>query len=198
MRIASINTNVEQRLLRGEHGPYKVDDYMELPEDGPRYQLMRGWLVREPAPGEAHQAAVGNLYVLLRRWVDARRLGRVYVSPFDTVLSPSDVVQPDLLFISVERLGQLNPNNLAGAPDMVVEVLSPSTKARDTTVKLQLFREAGVSEAWLVDPSTERVEIIPLQHLDQTGRQFSGTDRLRSYLFGTLDFTVDDVFARTV
>lgn len=193
-----INTKVEDRLMSGEYGPYNVSDYMEFPEDGPRYQLMRGWFVREPAPSEKHQTVVGNLYVLLRRWVDRRKIGRVYISPFDAVLSPSDVVQPDLLFISKARLGLINPKNLEGGPDLVVEVLSPSTRKRDVTVKVELFREAGVVEAWIVDPDTEHVEIIDLQRADRAAQRYSGSDYIQSHVFGLMDFTVADAFFRVV
>lgn len=198
MATMPINSKLEERLLTGEYGPYNVADYMELPDDGPRCQLMRGWLIREPAPGEKHQSVVGNLYVLLRRWVDARRMGRVYITPFDTVLSPADVVQPDLLFISSERLGQLNPKNLQGAPDLVVEVLSPSTRKRDVTVKVELYREARVAEAWLVDLETERVSILHLQDTRRPVLDFEGCQRLESGVFGTLDFAPEELFSNAV
>lgn len=198
MLTESINSKVERRLLAGELGPYDVADYMELPEDGPRYQLMRGWLVREPAPGEKHQTVVGNLYVLLRRWVGARCLGRLYVAPFDTVLSPSDVVQPDLLFVSRDQLGQPNPKNLRGRPDLVVEVLSPSTRQRDLQVKVQLYRDAGVFEAWLVDLETESVQVLQLQDVDHGEQSYAGDELVTSAVFGTLDFRVHKLFEYVV
>lgn len=198
MQTLYVNSRVEDRLMNDERGPYDITEYMDLPEDGPRYQLIRGWLVREPAPSEKHQSVVGNLYVLLRRWVDARRLGRVYIAPFDTVLSSLDVVQPDLLFISLERLGQLNPKNLQGGPDLVVEVLSPSTKRRDATVKIQLYQAASVREAWLVDPEAEQVEVLDLQDPNRRSRHFANDALLESGVFGALDFTAAELFAYVV
>ncbi|BDG62404.1 Uma2 family endonuclease [Caldinitratiruptor microaerophilus] len=185
---------VEAELLRGARGPYRVADYMELPEDGPRFQLMRGWLVREPSPTERHQRAIGNLYVLLRRWVGARRLGTVYLAPFDVVLSDQDVVQPDILFVSADRRSVVTPKNVQGAPDLVVEVLSPGTDRRDRVVKLRIYAEARVREAWVVDPWAETLEVVALQE-EGSGTTYRGDERPRSAVLGEPDFSVAEIFA---
>lgn len=190
-----LNPEVEALLLRGELGPYRIEDYLQLPVDGPRYQLMRGWLVREPSPGENHQRAVGTLYLLLRRWVDARRLGVVYLAPFDTVLSQKDVVQPDLLFVAAARRAVITGKNVQGAPDLVIEVLSPSTWGRDRAVKRAIYAQAGVREAWLADPRKRTLEVIALQEEGQPVVTYRGEDRPRSAVLGELDFAAAEVFA---
>lgn len=186
---------VEAELLRGARGPYRVADYMELPEDGPRFQLMRGWLVREPSPTERHQRAIGNLHVFLRRWVSAGRSGVVYLAPFDVVLSDEDVVQPDILFVSAERRSVVTPKNVQGAPDLVVEVLSPGTDRRDRVVKLRIYAEAGVREAWVVDPWAETLEVVALQEEGRPATSYRGSERPRSAVLGDLDFSVAEIFA---
>lgn len=196
MRVKS-NPDLE-RLRLGEQGPYDIDDYMQLPEEGPRFQLMRGWLVREPSPTEKHQTVVGNLYLVLRRWIDGRHLGRVYLAPFDTVLSRHDVVQPDLLFVSRARLGSITPQSVQGAPDLVVEVLSLSTRRRDTKVKVQLYQEAGVREIWLVDPEAEQLEVVDVSSSDAVKGHFAGNQHVVSGVFGPMDFAVAELFQTVV
>ena len=190
-----LNPELEERLLRGERGPYTIEDYLALPEDGPRFQLLRGWLVREPSPLEVHQRVLGNLYVLLRRWVDARQLGSVYLAPFDTALSRYDVVQPDLLFVAAEHRARITRRRVEGAPDLVVEILSPSTGKRDRTVKLELYAEAGVREAWLVDPDGQAVDVIALEVPGRPVFRFTGHQSPRSRVLGDLDFAVQEIFA---
>ncbi len=192
---SGLNPDLEARLARGERGPYTIDDYLALPDEGPRFQLLRGWLVREPSPLEVHQRALGNLYLLLRRWVDARQLGSVYLAPFDTALSRHDVVQPDLLFVAAEHRDRITPRRVEGPPDLVVEILSPGTRKRDRTVKLDIYAEAGVREAWLVDPHARTVEVVSLAVPGRPTARFGGDEAIRSEVLGELDFTVSEVFA---
>lgn len=189
----AINPEIERRVAAGERGPYTAAEYYALPKDGPRFQLMRGWLVREPSPLEVHQRVLGNLYMLLRCWVDKHNAGQIYFAPFDTALSPQDIVQPDILFVTHEHRSRITPRNVQGAPDLVVEILSPSTRSRDRNVKLALFAEAGVREAWLVEPETEVVEVLPLQ-LNTPAFRFYRGERIASAVLGALDFDVDRIF----
>lgn len=187
--------SLEERLLAGEIGPYTVEDYLELPEDGPRFQLMDGWLVREPAPGEVHQRVVGNLHVFLRQWTAQHRLGRVYLAPFDVALGPRDVVQPDLLFLRSEHLERLTPKNLQGPPDLAVEVLSPTTRARDRLTKRRIYAAARVPELWFIDPEDRSLEIHHLGEPGQPVARFQGEEHPRSKVLGLMTFTVEQLFA---
>ena len=105
-------------------------DYRNAPEDK-RYELLDGELVVSPAPKEVHQRALGNLSVELKLFARKRGVGRVYLSPFDVVLTDTDVVQPDLLFVCNERAGIVTEDNAQGAPDLVIEILSPSIHRRE-------------------------------------------------------------------
>jgi Uma2 family endonuclease len=138
-------------------GPYRAGDYFQLPDE-PRCELVCGRLLVTPAPNVRHQDVVLELAVRLRE--HARRGGgRVVISPVDVVLAPHSVVQPDIVFVGPERAGIVK-DHVEGAPDLVVEVLSPGTARRDLGEKLELYAEAGVDEYWIVDPATRTFEIL--------------------------------------
>lgn len=108
-----------------------------------------------------HQAIALNLAVMIRNSLHVDPVGRVYVAPLDVVLSDFDVVEPDLLFIATHRLDDLlTDTDVQGAPDLVVEIGSPSTRKRDETVKRRLYERFGVSEYWVVDPELETVKVL--------------------------------------
>jgi len=134
-------------------------DYEKFPDDGMRHELIGGIHYVTPAPTRRHQYLLGRLHARLFTFAEERRLGQVYAAPFDVLFSDFDVVQPDLLFVSNERLGVLNEKNAQGAPDLVVEVLSPSTRRTDETTKRKLYERAGVREYWVIDPTRQTVAI---------------------------------------
>ena len=134
-------------------------DYCNTSDDE-RYELLDGELVMTPAPRELHQRVLTHLFYLLFQAVKDTNSGRVYVAPFDVVLSDTDVVQPDLLFISNERAHIITEENVQGAPDLVVEILSPSTADRDLTIKRALYARHGVREYWIVDTDTKTVTVL--------------------------------------
>ena len=136
-------------------------DYCRTPDDE-RYELLDGELIVAPAPNSAHQITVMELGTLLHMFVKARGLGQVFSAPYDVVLSETNVVQPDLLFVSNERAHIRTSANVRGAPDLVIEILSPSTASRDWGEKRDLYAEYGVREYWLVDPDTRTVTVLLL------------------------------------
>ena len=134
-------------------------DYRNTPDDK-RYELLDGDLVMAPAPGTAHQRALRKLTILLGLTVERTGVGEVFIAPCDVVLSDTDVVQPDLLFVSNERAHIITDENIQGAPDLVVEILSPSTAERDQTFKRSLYAKHGVKEYWLVDTDAKTVTVL--------------------------------------
>jgi Uma2 family endonuclease len=136
-------------------------DYLQLPEES-RYEILEGDLQMSPSPSARHQQAVGSLFDILLRICKSRDLGRIFVAPFDVILSETDVVQPDILFVSKARTALIQERGVFGAPDLVVEVLSPATAERDRTVKAKLYARAGVKELWLADPEEKSIEILEL------------------------------------
>ena len=142
---------------------FTYEDYRHTPEDQ-RYELLDGELIMAPAPNLGHQRIDAKLGWRLAQFVEERDLGEVFSAPCDVVLSNTDVVQPDLLFVSNERAHLLlGGDNVLGAPDLVVEILSPSTAGRDRTLKRSLYAKHGVKEYWLVDPDARTVTVLRLE-----------------------------------
>ena len=135
------------------------DDYALIPDDGLRHEIIDGEHYVNPAPNQKHQTVGFNIAFALRAWVKPRRLGAVFIAPFDVVLSNVDVVQPDVLFLGTTQLTRLTDLNLQGAPDLAVEVLSPSNRRYDEVIKRKRYDAFGVAEYWIADPERETVKI---------------------------------------
>ena len=137
------------------------EDYANMPDDE-RYELINGELIMAAAPNELHQRLIMGL---IRYFIIAADLGlgRAYVAPFDVVLSDHDVVQPDLLFVLKENEHIITTANIQGAPDLVVEILSPSTSRRDWNEKRDMYAKYGVGELWIADPDERVVWVMALR-----------------------------------
>lgn len=172
-----------------------VHEYFRLPETMRPMELVYG-VVREPAaPRYGHQSIVTRLTRMLDIHVEEYRSGRVCVSPIDVVLDEPAalVVQPDLIFVSNERLGIIR-DRIWGPPDLVVEVLSPRTAARDRTIKLEWYRRYGVREEWLVDYRRRSVEVVDLQSVT-VPRLFVGSEPMRSAVLPAWNVPVEQILA---
>lgn len=141
---------------------FTYQDYLQLPEDR-RYEIVDGDLYMVPAPVPYHQRVLRNLEYHLHRYVMERELGEILPAPCDLLLSETDVVQPDIFYISKARLSIIKDANIQGAPDLVIEILSPATEQRDRGIKRKLYARAGVTEYWLVDTTAKTVEVLTLQ-----------------------------------
>lgn len=130
---------------------------MSLPEY-PRYELIEGELLVTPSPNTRHQRAASNTEAALRAWVEGNHLGIVFHAPLDVILSDETVVQPDVLAILNENRHIIR-ERIEGPPNLVVEILSPSTQDRDLTVKRRLYARHGVREYWIVDVDRRTVEV---------------------------------------
>ncbi len=127
--------------------------------------------------------------------MEERGLGSAFIAPFDVVLSDTDVVQPDLLFVSKERESVITEDNVQGAPDLVVEILSPSTERRDKTVKREIYARHGVKEYWLVDTDARSVTVLRLGDSDYgVAATFGPGERLASPTLIGLDLDMDEIF----
>jgi len=139
------------------------EEFRLLPSDGKRYELVCGEVHVTPAPATRHQAIVQNLSGNLWPHVIKNHLGEVWTAPLDVRLSSETALQPDLVFISNGRAGIIQENWIAGAPDLVVEVLSPSTATYDRATKLPVYAAAGVPQVWLIDSQAKIFEVLKLQ-----------------------------------
>ena len=138
-----------------------VRDYLAIPEDDEnRYELIDGELYMAPGASWEHQESIINLGSTLRDFVRANRFGRVVASPVDVYLSNEDVFQPDIVFVSVERMDIIHRSGVHGAPDLVVEMLSPSTERRDLTIKRERYEMFGVREYWLADTIGKTITVL--------------------------------------
>lgn len=133
-----------------------TDEFLQLPEDSLPTQLIRGYVVRDPAPFVPHQMLVGRLYISLHRAIVETGQGIVLLSPTDVVLSDDTVLQPDLLAVSKDRLPIIG-KRVEGPPDLVIEVESEHTRERDMTVKRMLYAQYGVRELWYVSGSSRSI-----------------------------------------
>ena len=140
-------------MLQPKHIKLTVRGYMGIPEgDDKRYELIDGELILAPSPVTQHHRISRNLLRALDEFVEPQSLGELFYAPMDVVLSDHDVFQPDILFISNNRLHIIGDRNIQGAPDLVIEILSPSTETRDRDIKLEQYLRFGVREYWLIDP----------------------------------------------
>jgi Uma2 family endonuclease len=135
-------------------------DLLALPIDGKRHELIDGVHFVNPSPVPRHQLVLGNLYFAIRGFVEERDLGTVFFAPLDVVLSDFDLVEPDLLFISHQRRAILEKRFIRGAPDLAVEVTSPSTRRLDVVLKRRAYRKFGFAEYWIVDPEQETIDVF--------------------------------------
>jgi Uma2 family endonuclease len=140
------------------------EDFVDMPDDGLRHELIDGDHYVTAAPSPKHQRVVTNVTHRIYNYLEEHPLGRVYVGPLDVVFSPTNFVEPDLLYLSHERMRlYMTDRNLTGAPDLVVEVLSPSTRWVDEGPKLRLYERSGVLEYWLFDPVRNSVRVFRLK-----------------------------------
>jgi len=137
-------------------------DYLKLNDDK-RYEVINGRLYEMPAPGFGHQKLVLKMAIIIKNFTDGRKLGEIVPSPFDVILSEDIVVQPDIVFISKENLKNIREGRLFSAPDLVVEIVSPTSYYRDRYEKFRIYEEAGIKEYWLVYPGEKTIEVWVLK-----------------------------------
>jgi Uma2 family endonuclease len=141
---------------------FTYDDYLLFPEDGQRHELIDGEHAVNPAPNLKHQKVALRLAMALQSFVAEKESGEVYIAPVDVILTERDVVQPDLLFVATEHLDRLTERGVRGAPDLVVEITSETSRRMDEVVKRKLYEAHGVAEYWVVDPVVDTVKVYRL------------------------------------
>ena len=176
-------------------GAWTYEDLFSLPDDGKRYEIIEGDLYEMPAPSWAHSTVIANLITMLIPLVAS--LGGIWrTAPLDVFFQGANPVQPDIVVILPGGGAHAVARGVEGAPDLVIEVLSPSNRGRDALTKRSLYARAGVREYWLVDPEARTIEILALDrdalHLVA---EAAGDERPVSPLLGPLPIAVDALFA---
>jgi Uma2 family endonuclease len=149
----------ENDMLQETSARLTYEDLLQLPDDGLRHELIDGVHYVTASPVTRHQRILRKLAVAIENWLADHPTGEMFFAPLDVVLSRYDVVVPDLIYVSAERSVGIEERGLFAAPDLAVEILSPSTRHRDETLKRRLYERVGVAEYWLIDPGSDVVAI---------------------------------------
>lgn len=197
-KMAALPLAVEAEHDWPAPGDWTYEDYLRLPDDGNRYEIIEGVLYVTNAPNFDHQFTVSEIHLQLGSFVKERKLGVVLTAPFEIHLpGVARPVQPDVFFIAAERQPRPGDKFFEGAPDIIVEVLSPASVRLDRVVKLNAYERAGVREYWLADPRTRFVEVYTLSSESSEYTllgQFGPGESLRSSVLPDLTLAVDTLF----
>ncbi len=174
---------------------YTYEDYLKI-DDNNQYELIGGNLILVPAPKTIHQEISGKIYRKVADFVDHNNLGKVFYAPMDVLLTEKDKPQPDILFVSKERLHIITEANIQGAPDLVIEILSPSTSKWDKVEKSKLYYKHGVQEYWIVDPDGKVIEIfMPGEKNWILFQAYDDDDILTSPFLSGLEISLKDILS---
>jgi Uma2 family endonuclease len=172
------------------------DDYVLMPDDGQRHELIDGEHYVVPAPALFHQFVSGNIHMALGAYVRAHNLGVLAYAPVDVIFSHESVVQPDLVFVRSEHAALLEQRGILGAPDVVIEILSESSRRYDALTKKRLYERFGVAEYWIVDPVAKAVKVLRLAGTHyETVAELRDNDTLTSLQFPGLELPLATIFA---
>ena len=173
------------------------EDYRKTPDDQ-RYELLDGVLVVLPTPNIAHQRVLGDLSFALHDFVREKRVGAAFLR-MAVVLSDTNVVEPDITFVSESRMDIVETDNIRGAPDLVVEIISPSNPERDVVRKRDIYARHGVGEYWIADPDARSIRVMTLEGSTYSIiGEYGVGDKLTSPILKGLRLGVEGVFAAPV
>jgi Uma2 family endonuclease len=141
---------------------WNYEEYYKLADDQ-RHEIIDGQLLMAPAPDTWHQDWARSLFRILDEHVRKHGLGKVFFAPLDVVLDPENTVEPDLVYIATANLGSIQRRAIFGVPDLLVEIVSPSSVQRDRYDKKELYARFGVREYWVADPANHALEVLTLK-----------------------------------
>jgi len=153
---------LEKQAMAKQAKRWTYEEYYKL-EDDQRYEIINGELLMAPAPTLWHQDWLSDLNDLVKSFVKKNKLGRLFFAPVDVVLDEENTVQPDLVFVASANAGILRERAIFGAPDLLVELVSPSSVRRDRHEKMTLYARFGVKEYWIGDPANQSLGIFTLK-----------------------------------
>jgi Uma2 family endonuclease len=173
---------------------WTYEDLFALPDDGKRYEIIHGELYEMPSPNFSHGTGIVNLIGILLPIV--RSLGGILrTAPMDVFIKNGNPVQPNILVLLRDRLQLISSRGIEGAPNLLIEILSPSNSIHDHILKRDLYAQAGVLEYWLVSPEAGIVEVLTLAGQEYRTHVRAGANELvTSRLLPELSFSASDVF----
>lgn len=176
--------------------PLTYDDLLQMPDDGLRREVIGGELFVNPAPRRAHQEVSANTHWILQQFFRSTRKGKAFAHPVDVYLGRTDVVQPDLIAIRSDRLHIYRPEGVVvEPPDLVVEIISPSSRSIDRVRKMALYARAGVPEYWIADPEQRAFAVNVLTGEDYVSVAPNPDGTISSRVFPGLRVDLAEVFA---
>ncbi len=175
---------------------WTYEDYLALPNDGRRYEIIEGVLYVANAPDYDHQYAVSELHRQMANFAVEHKIGQVIPAPFEVHLSDNvRPVQPDIFFVGTERKMMRGAKLFVGAPDLIVEVISPSSIRIDRHIKFAVYERTGVPEYWLVDPKYHFIEVYTLSGREYALLgQFDSADVIQSKILAGLQIVAETLF----
>jgi Uma2 family endonuclease len=176
---------------------WTYEEYLKIEEEG-RYEILKGQLLMAPAPNRFHQRILGRLFNKISFIIETNKMGQVYLSPIDVVLREDIVLQPDLVIVLKENYSILQDSGIIGIPDIVIEIISPSSVERDIVHKKKIYEECKVKEYWIVFPREKIIEIFTLkenQHYEiYNVFSIEGNYLLKSFLLKDLEINLKEIF----
>ncbi|MDI6734834.1 MAG: Uma2 family endonuclease [bacterium] len=178
-----------------EEEMFTYQDYIHFPDNGRRYQIIDGEVYMTPAPVPYHQKILLNLAEILRNFVRRNNRGEVFIAPCDVLLSDVDIVQPDIFFVSREKLAIIKEKYIEGTPDLVIEILSPYTQKLDRITKKRLYEVYKVAEYWIADTDKKTLEVLSLKGSSyKTMGIYKENNTVESDLIKGLKFNLKEIF----
>ena len=166
------------------HPPKTMLEVWESLPEGTLCQLINNKLIMSPAPLDVHQVIIGDIYVEIFLFLRKNKIGQIRIAPYDVHFSKQNILQPDILFIKNENLNKVEKNGLYGVPDLVIEILSPSTSQLDYEEKKVVYERFGVEEYFIVDPNSKSVESFFLKNKEYEMKE-TLAGKINSEILGT-------------
>jgi len=180
---------------RAKRNKLTYQDYLQFPDDHYRYEVIDGELYMSPSPKVLHQRTLLRLGLILQNFLTKNQEGEIFIAPVDVILSESDIVVPDIIFIAANNNKILTENNVQGAPDLIIEILSRYNPSNDLVRKKAMYEFYGIKEYWIVDPQEKAVLLYSLMDRKYgEARQLRHNDILHSNILSGLEIKLDDIF----
>ena len=182
----------EERLIRRRAS---VEEFWSLPESVLPTEYIDGEIIMAPAPTVPHQTVRGNIYYVLRTFVQGTKLGRIYDSPLDVVLPTGEIVQPDVFFLSAKQVERVRAAKRAETvPPFLVEILSPGSVMHDTVRKRAVYEKNGVREYWIVNVEDRSIAQLVLRKRHYTLTELGEADTIKGVVLAGFEVTVGELF----